>query len=58
MATKKQEKQECKFTKAELLKSTKIGYSKDVINAILNDDEKYTIEEAVKLLKTFMEGEK
>lgn len=36
---------ENKFTKSQVLASKKLNYSKDLINAILEDDKAYTLEE-------------
>ena len=55
---KKKEESEVKFTKDQLIKAKKFSDVKDAINAILEDGKEYTIEEAVQLLHSFMEGEK
>lgn len=42
---KPKKKTENKFTKQQVLASKKLSYSKDLINAILEDGKTYTLEE-------------
>jgi len=45
------------FTKKQLLKSKVFTHiEKDVLNVILNENDKYTIEQVKKLLEKFKEG--
>lgn len=61
MARKKKEETtvdtEEKFTKSQLLKSTVFQDYKDILNVILDNDTKYTIEEAKAKIKEFKEEE-
>lgn len=44
------------FSKDELLRSEKYKLQTDVLNALLDDEKKYTIEETDKLIEKFMKG--
>lgn len=44
------------FTKAQLLESRKYRNRKDVVNALLEDDRTYTMDEADTLINKFMKG--
>ena len=46
-----------KFEKSQLLKSTVFQDYKDILNVILDNDTKYTIEEAKAKIKEFKEEE-
>ena len=46
-----------KFAKSQLLKSTVFQDYKDILNVILENDTKYTIEEAKAKIKEFKEEE-
>lgn len=57
MATKKTiEPVVPKFTKAALLKAKKYANKKDVLNAVLKDDQEYTAKEAAELVENFLKG--
>ena len=57
MATKKTiEAAVPKFTKAALLKAKKYAYQKDVLNALLKDDQEYTAKEVAGLVENFLKG--
>lgn len=57
MATKKTKtKQEPMFTKEQILASNKYANKRDILNALLRDDEVYTIEKIDSLIKKFMKG--
>lgn len=45
MAKEKDKKTENRFTKQQVLASKKLSYSKDLINAILEDGKTYTLKE-------------
>ncbi|MGJ0848314.1 hypothetical protein ACR77J_16610 [Tissierella praeacuta] len=48
---------ENKFTKSQVLASKKLNYSKDLINAILEDDKAYTLEEVEIKINKYLKGE-
>ena len=52
----KSEKQEVMFTKEQILASNKYANRRDVLGAILSDDDKYTFEKVDSLLEKFMKG--
>lgn len=58
MATKKTEtiKEESKFTKEQILSSTKYANRRDALGVILSDDKTYTQEQVDTLLDKFMKG--
>lgn len=57
MAVKKTEtKQEFKFSKEQILASNKYKNRRDVLGAILVDDQEYTMKEVETLLEKFMKG--
>lgn len=45
------------YSKKDLLKSKKYEHKKDLINALLDDNVNYTINEVDELIKKFLEGE-
>ena len=45
MAKEKDKKTENRFTKQQVLASKKLSYSKDLINAIMEDGKTYTLKE-------------
>ena len=45
-----------RFTKAALLKSKRFEPFRDVMTAILEEDQEYTIEETEKAIETWMKG--
>lgn len=45
-----------KYFKDDFLRSDKFNKSRDLINAILKDEEKYTKEEVEQKIKTYFEG--
>ncbi|MGN9164964.1 hypothetical protein ACTNDY_06705 [Tissierellaceae bacterium HCP3S3_D8] len=48
---------ENKFTKSQVLASKKLNYSKDLINAILEDGKIYTLKEVEETVNKYLEGE-
>jgi hypothetical protein len=56
MAKIKSEKQEIKFTKEQILASSKYSNRRDVLGAILSDNDTYTFEKVDSLLEKFMKG--
>lgn len=58
MATKQKDtvKQENLFTKEQLLASNKYANRRDALDAILDDNGVYTIEQVDSLLEKFMKG--
>lgn len=47
-----------KYNKKQLLNSKKYEYKKDVVNALLDDDKDYTIEEVDKIINKFLKEAK
>ncbi len=45
-----------KFTKQQVLASTKLSYSKDLINAVLDENESYTLKEVEAEIKRYLKG--
>ena len=45
------------YTKAEILKAEKYKHSKDLINALLMDNEFYSLDDVEKKLEEFLKGE-
>lgn len=56
MAKIKEEKQEIKFSKEQILASSKYANRRDVLGAILSDNDTYTFEKVDSLLDKFMKG--
>ena len=56
MATKQKEKQEAMFSKEQILASNKYADRRDALDAILEDNGVYTIEQVDSLLEKFMKG--
>lgn len=52
----KNEKEIPKFSKEAIINSKTFRISKDALNVILKDEEKYSISEVTKLLDDFMKG--
>jgi len=48
---------EAKFTISQLLNSKKYSNTKDVLRALLREDERYTHAQVSKLIEDFMKGE-
>lgn len=44
------------FSKAELLRSKKYRLQTDVLNALLENDKKYTLDETDKIIEKYMKG--
>lgn len=44
------------YTKDQIAASQKYSNRKDLINALLNDDKTYTLDEVDKLIEKFMKG--
>ena len=56
MGNKKEITQVSTFAKDDLIKSSIFANRKDVLNALLNDNEKITIEQAFNKIEKFMKG--
>lgn len=57
MANKKvDKKQEVMFTKEQILASNKYANRRDALNAVLTDEDVYTLEQVDSLLEKFMKG--
>lgn len=56
MATKQKEKQDAMFSKEQILASNKYANKRDALDAILEDNGVYTIEQVDSLLEKFMKG--
>lgn len=56
MATKQKEKQDVMFSKEQILASNKYADRRDALDAILDDNGVYTIEQVDSLLEKFMKG--
>ena len=56
MATKQKEKQDAMFSKEQILASNKYAKRRDALDAILEDNGVYTIEQVDSLLEKFMKG--
>lgn len=56
MATKQKEKQDTMFSKEQILASNKYADRRDALDAILEDNGVYTIEQVDSLLEKFMKG--
>lgn len=52
----KEEKQEIKFSKEQILASSKYANRRDVLGAILSDNDTYTLEKVDSLLDKFLKG--
>lgn len=57
MAEKKTAETTAKFTKAQLAASDKYADRKDLIGALLADNEEYTITQVEDLIERYMKGE-
>lgn len=49
--------EEAKFYKSQLMKSERFGDHADILNALLNDGQKYTIDEADNAIQIFLKKE-
>lgn len=56
MATKQKEKQDAMFSKEQILASNKYADRRDALDAIMEDNGVYTIEQVDSLLEKFMKG--
>ena len=45
-----------KYGKSELMKSKRFLQDRDILNALLNDEDEYSVEEADDILKTWKKG--
>lgn len=45
------------FTKAQIASSNKYGHLRDIVDAVLEDNRKYTLEEVDNTINLFMKGE-
>lgn len=52
----KKEVKENKFSKEQLLKSQKYKDERDLINALLKEDKKYSLSDVDKIIDDFMKG--
>lgn len=52
----KKEVKENKFSKEQMLKSEKYKDERDLINALLKEDNKYSLSDVDKLIDDFMKG--
>lgn len=52
----KKEVKENKFSKEQLLKSQKYKNERDLINALLKEDKKYSLSDVDKIIDDFMKG--
>ncbi len=50
------EKSEALFTKEQLLRSERFRGKRDVLNAVLRDNEKYSVERAEQEIEKFLKG--
>ncbi len=57
MATKANNEAVATFTKDQLLASKRYANRQDILNALLKDSEKYTIEQVDALIEKFMKRE-
>ena len=46
-----------KYGKSELMKSKRFLQDRDILNALLNDEDEYSVEEADDILKKWKKGE-
>lgn len=53
---KKEKKAESRFSKEQLISSERYVKRRDLIDALLEDDRKYTIKEVDKKINEFMKG--
>jgi hypothetical protein len=51
-----EEKTEVLFSKKQLLEAKQLSDKKDLLNAILDDSEKYSVESVKKLIDGYMKG--
>ena len=54
MTEKKKIKSENRFTKEQVLASKKLTYSKDLINVVLSEGKRYSLEEVEKEIQAFL----
>lgn len=47
---------EVMYTKEQLLKAKKFAKQKDLVSAVLKNDERYTIEQTEKLIRKYLKG--
>lgn len=47
---------QARFSKEDLVKSKKYQHRRDLLNAVLEDDKKYTIQEVDSKIEKFMKG--
>lgn len=50
-------KQGVKFTKAQLTEAKRFRERRDALNALLKDNETYTVDEAQKIIDDYMKGQ-
>ena len=46
-----------RFSKEQIVKSKQFDRRKDIVNALLSDNEKYTIKSVEEMIKKYMKGE-
>lgn len=49
-------KESVKYGKSELMKSKRFLQDRDILNALLNDEDEYSVEEADDILKKWKKG--
>ena len=52
----KNEKQVTKWSKAQIMSSSRFAHQRDVVDAVLNDYEEYTIEDVDTQIEEYMKG--
>jgi len=53
LATKKQEAEVAVYTKEQIVSAKRYMHNKDVVNVVLKDDQKYTLDEVDDLIEKF-----
>lgn len=56
MKEKSESKQAIRWSKAQIMASSKFAHQRDVLNAVLVDDQEYTVAEAEDLIDNYMKG--
>lgn len=56
MATKKEAAKEAVFSKQQFLTAKRYAGKQDLLNALLDDDKQYTIEQVNNMLEKFLKG--
>lgn len=53
---KSESKQAIRWSKVQIMASSKFAHQRDVLNAVLEDEKEYTIQEAEDLISNYMKG--